>query len=365
MSRILHVVVGSGIPGYFSNAINSVLALTTDDVLGIYNYLDDEDFARASESFHGLNGDRLTMALRPNLKRSLTKTGSLYLAYNEAIDSARNKYDYLHFIQADMQLMHWDPETFEEIEVLFQRSGKNGAAPAVCISTVFECKGKWTDQYYLANLIYSPALRTHVYRGVSMSDVGVFSMRVINELNLRFGGHEVDMQGSLARLGFEMPKLRAPISAFVPWPVTVRNGKLKGLRRLKNYAQPPLLKMREGYPMSDYSKNVWMEDWVYPNGWKTLHPFWPTDTVSRKWVGRRQERIKQSGQNFWATIDGAGVVRDSVFPGRRMTPGLFELLAAVSRSYLTDSAQAVLSSLRYRFRMLTTTVSQTVKSLKD
>jgi len=352
--RLLHLVVGSGISEYFLNAVRSVQDLTDDYVLAIYNYVDETDRLKVTPHLENLQGSRSTVLLRPNENSSAVKTGSLYAAYNEAVKFAGTRFDYVNILQADMQLMHWDADTERNIDSIFKKAEANGSSQVVCVSTAFECRGKWTGEYFSENIVRDETLDSLIYVGVPMADVGIFSLKKIREFGIVFGGHETDMQEQLANLGFVMPKLDAPVAAFVPWPATVRKGKLIAQERLTRQDNLPILCLRGGYPSATSATNMWMEDWVFPNGWKTLYPYWLTDTSTHKWLHRRKEALRESGLGFWSTIDEYGLVADSRSLPRDSTPDSTKLLIEIVAYFFRDVGHKLVSSLKYRVKSFLT-----------
>jgi len=100
-SSVLHVVVGAGIIPYFRNAVESIVRNTEDVVFAVYNTISTADADRfanfvATPEF----GDRVVFTTLGN--EGASKTGSLYEAYNLAIDYASDRgFDYLNFVQGD------------------------------------------------------------------------------------------------------------------------------------------------------------------------------------------------------------------------------------------------------------------------
>ena len=347
---VLHVVVGAGIPRYFVNAIESVLSVTPHDVMAFYNYLDSQDLVQAKRMVKGFSEERLDVVFRRNTLDKGTKTGSLYSAYNEAVTRAGQRYEFVNFIQADMQLVHWGADTESEIRRIFDLSKKNEAAPVLCVGTCFECRGKWTERYCRDNVVFDQSLESFVHLGVSMADVGVFSLERLAELGISFGGRETDMQNQLAALGFKMPKLRTPVSAFIPWPATVRAGKIVGRQRIRSYPDGQLLAVTGDYPSPDIFQNIWMENWIQPSGWKTLFPYWLSDTLSTKWFRRRMEAVAESELRLWSTVDGEGRISNRIFSAIGTAPSFFGLLLSALSAMFAEIAREIPPSLRNRWR---------------
>ena len=132
--KILHLVVGFGIYEYFVNSINSVLKydkssdlliLTTGNPKlfgwrsGLSSFCFDYEHDEISKVENFIK--TLKVGNKVIIKRispvSVGKTGSLYDAYNYALNFAKkNNYNYLNVIQNDMQLLFWNNNLIKLIE---------------------------------------------------------------------------------------------------------------------------------------------------------------------------------------------------------------------------------------------------------
>lgn len=328
----LHVIVGAGIPRYFINAVESVLELTDHEILGLYNYRSLTEL----DSFEDLsNNSRVRLVFDRNTPLTSSKTGSLYASYNRALDHAVDNYDFLHLMQADMQLMHWDKEVEKKCFEIFQKSRLPGMTPAIAIRPYFDSRSRWTTARHQSVVKFDPTLSTHVLKNHSMTDCAIFDAKEITRCNLRFEGTERDMQHKLSQLGYEMPTLPTPVVAFVPWPVTVRGNKLVGKAQLKRYPKGPLLKLKAGYP-KDLSTFPWMEDWVFPRGWTALFPYWLSDIQGVKWFRRRRDFMAENGSRFWASVDESALVLPGGLARKFVTPSRSRVIALVAVALTSD-----------------------------
>ena len=350
MKPILHVIVGAGIPVYMENCVQSVLAKSPDDVLGIYNYLNSKDQREVAKLELKFDETRFSLQLQPNEVATGLKTGSLYSAYNSAIDSAVGRYELIHFIQADMQMMCWDAEVVTTLRSLFEQQPRNQQAKLICVGTSFHSRGRWTEDYAKNNLVLDDGVKPcFAYRGVSMSDAGVFNLSEIQANNIRFQGTEAEMQERLRQMGYEMKFLNSPVMSFVPWPATVRNGTVVARGRLDKYSSLPLLEISPEYPFPDIFEATkpeifWMEDWVQPNGWVSLWPYWLSDTASPKWLVRRLTACRELGVGLLSRTG-----RSQRKAGRRV-PGFGELVWALLVWSQKRVLLALSSSIRHRLR---------------
>ena len=90
MKDLLHVIVGAGVLPYLENAVSSVLTQSSDDVLAIYNQVDQADKIPSDSWLFSMKEPRLKVWERKNTLN--LKTGALYSAYNEAILHAADRY---------------------------------------------------------------------------------------------------------------------------------------------------------------------------------------------------------------------------------------------------------------------------------
>ena len=132
--KVLHLVAGFGIYEYFVNSINSVLKYDKfSDLLILitgnpkffgwkstpsnlcFDYIHDE-ILRVENFIKNLKVNN-KVTIKRIATDSIGKTGSLYDAYNYALNFAKkNNYDYLNVIQNDMQLLFWNNNLIQLIE---------------------------------------------------------------------------------------------------------------------------------------------------------------------------------------------------------------------------------------------------------
>jgi hypothetical protein len=124
--RVLHAIVGHKLPGYFFNAVNSVLSMApTDDVLVVDNASNLPALTQELQSI-AAREPRVRLLLREDNDTTFNKkVGGLYDAYNAVMEQAlRQGYDYVHIMQHDMQLLWWDaaiPQLASEIFAEYPR----------------------------------------------------------------------------------------------------------------------------------------------------------------------------------------------------------------------------------------------------
>ena len=299
-SRVLHVVVGAGIIPHFRNAIESILNVTNDEVLAIYNAISPRDF----ESFTYFKstvqyGSRVDFQVFWN--EGPSKTGSLYDAYNLAIDIAQSTdIENLNLVQSDCQLMWWSDGLVRSLDKIFTATDAVDRQKVLCVGTVFPVFGKFVGSRLEDRITFDPNLGSFVNDSAGLEDVGIFSMSAIRAVGFRFVDTEAELQERYSNRGYVVPLLDVPCVAFIPWPASVRKGKVVGTVVEPFPSGTPLLKLVDGMNPHQTeatwkTKPFWMEDWVKPNGWDCLYPYWPTSIENPKWFRRRIEASRLLG----------------------------------------------------------------------
>lgn len=308
--KFLQVVVGAGIVPYFENAVRSCIEVQHHDVLGIYNYLDRKDRDGFENFRQRYSDNRATLLSVPNDSTN-ARVGGLYGAYNDAMSHARGRYDYVHFIQSDMQLMRWTEETERQVAQLFS-SEKTSSEKILCISSAFPCRGKFTENQYRSAVFHHKVLGSMVMGGVGMADVGIWDVEKFFARKMSFYASEGAMSEDLANDGFVLPLLSHPVSAFLPWPAVVRNNKVRGDIPKVDVSRNRLLTLESGARIDSTTDIPWMENEVFPHQWSTLFPYWPTSIWVPKWVNRRSTACSELERPIFSSI-GPGSRRNSSF----------------------------------------------------
>ena len=340
--KFLQVVVGAGLTDYFENAIRACLEVQPHDILAIYNFLDDKDARRFETISTKFDNSRLTLISRPNDPTN-PRVGGLYGAYNLAMQISAEKYDFVNIMQSDMQLMFWDQNVEAEIESMFSYSNDKSRR-IVCISTAFPCRGKFLASQY-DSMLGSERSLPFQYTNSGMADVGVWSTKEFARSGLAFLGTEGAMQSKLSARGFILPVLSTPIVAFVPWPAVVRRGKIRGRQANIDLAERRLLVLRKQPSNKQDSAVPWMENSVFPNGWTTLFPYWPTAIDQLKWLQRRADACFELGVPRSSSVGSSGALASSwkILWDRNFLPRpefvLTEVLRAVVLRFWTTATR--------------------------
>lgn len=306
MSQILHVVVGAGLKHYFRNALQSVLEETPDDVFVIYNAISRKDTVDIGGLENSFPNRIVGFHLRDNTGDE--KVGGLYAAYNLALDFAQDKYDYVSFIQGDMQMMQWPHDAVQKLKVIFEP--QSNSTKVFSVTTALDCFGKFynapvnTGKSEGPNEIL-PAGKAPALGAVA--DVAVYWMDRVASENFRFSGTEEALSKQMAKRGYSQGKLDGVLLAFVPWPAVVRKSEVMG-----DEFSPPegerILKLSSANDRipGTVTNSGYQENYVVPNGYRTLFPYWPTGVENKKWVLRRWRVTQALGISFFSAIDSEG-----------------------------------------------------------
>lgn len=309
--EILHVVVGAGNVPYFLNAICSLKELGAGDIYAAYNFIDDDDRKAISRQLPELGG-LVQFEVREN--NPAARTGSLYEANNMALDYARSKYDFVSFVQADMQLMWWDSAIVSKSRALLASIGDQ---PEVSFYTQLPILGKHPSPYEQWRRDEDLSVyRTHGH-------VDVCLLPIFGNYNSKFSfvGTEEELSIRRSAEGAILFLHPFPYLAPIPFPTTLRDHK-RAPENNSNRTRIPLLKVRREFAIdfqAEESHPISMEQSVSPNGWSCLFPYWPSDTESGTWFSRRLEFSKRYGQSFFAVIGRSEKVR--LFPTSVFSPG--------------------------------------------
>ncbi|MDA8580152.1 hypothetical protein N9K72_04175 [Pontimonas sp.] len=302
-SSVLHVVVGAGIIPHFHNAIQSIIRNTEDVVFAVYNSISADD-AASFANFVATSEVDARVVLTTIENGGPSKTGSLYNAYNLAIDYATERdFDYLNFVQSDCQLMWWSDGVVNRLDEIFSAAEEADGPGVLCVGTTFPVFGKYVGSLLPSVSRFNANLGFYAAAGAAVGDVGVFSMSGIRASGFRFIGTEAELQNTYRRKN--VPSLDVPCVAFIPWPATVRNGKVTGTVVEPLPVGTPFLRLEPGFTpdlLKNYRENgtFWMEDWIAPNGWDCLFPYWPTSIENPKWLKRRLLACREWGVKPWA-----------------------------------------------------------------
>lgn len=299
--RVLHVVVGHGLPKYFLNAVRSVRLLAPDDdVLVIDNASPDQSLREALRLLAS-SEPRIELLLRStNETASNGKVGGLYLAYAEAFARAlENGYDYVHILQSDMQMLWWGPEFMHLAESLY-----SDFASCVNVHTM----GLSRDKALTDELEPTAREGTVALRGFGLTDTGLYHLGRWRELGMRFHASERSHARHYASQGLIVVCHPWPSDAQIPWPAVMRGGRQRG-REVPSSA--PLLLRPLPRPIIDAmvssSVRTPLETVCLPWGWLSLSPMWTTGLESIDYYVLRYRDLRRNRwRAAWPRYVGSG-----------------------------------------------------------
>lgn len=326
---LLNVVVGAGIPGYFTNCISSIARLCPHDTLAIYNFVDDRDLQRIELLTSERKHPNLSLIFRPN--ETIARTGSLYDAYNHAIEYALSDYRYISFIQADMQMMWWDEKIVDHCDAAREKfRGMHGGE--LCFYTQIPVRGKRVDFY--SNWGQSGHRPMRANPGAV--DVAIYPVVETFGDGFRFAGSEREFSAKASRRGISTALHPFPFLAPIPFPQTVRTQAHRA--RAKEIADMPgaILKVlpAAGHQINferDSFHPLFMEDLVVPDGWSCLTPYWPSDTSGIEWFRVRWQLAKKNHTSIFSSV-GAESGRNLRF----FEPGPWQLMRSAIGFFLRE-----------------------------
>jgi hypothetical protein len=327
--RVLHVVVGHGLPGYFMNAVRSVRAVARDDPLLIIDNASPQPELRAALSrFAEQDGNSELILRSANDVRRNRKVGSLYDAYEIAFEYAMDRgFGLLHLVQGDFQVMWWDDDLVRKTWEVY-----NAHPRCVNILTQFLSRDRrMTDD--LAASGPGPVRMKHY----GLTDTGLYHLGRWRSLGVRFSAAEQTHAKHYLDEGLEVLWHPWPTDAPIPWPAVVRNGVQRG--REVATGRPFLLRplpTRDVARVKGAAGEVWLEDAAIPWGWACATPMWVSDLGSIDyWVLRYRDARRNGLRHALPRLETRGVERADRRMGLgwcRYRPSIFRLFVAVPAS---------------------------------
>lgn len=323
--RVLHVVVGHGLPTYFLNAVRSVRAAAPADRLLIIDNASPDAGLRDELRRMAAKDDGVDVILRGanDLTRN-QKVGSLYSAYEiafaEAVDCG---FDLIHIVQGDFQVLWWDADLVAKASQIF-----DSHPDCVNIHTQFlSC-----DKVLVGELAPSHDGLMKLVR-YGLTDTGIFHLGRWQARSMRFGPKEQWHARRYLAEGLEVICHPWPTDAPIPWPAVMRNGVRRG--REVPARKPYLLKPLSGERVTSVktaARPIWLEDVCIPWGWVCATPMWVTGLDSMDyWVLRYRDARKNGVRHLLPRWERRGVGPEDRRKLRRICyyrPSVFRLFVA-------------------------------------
>jgi hypothetical protein len=321
-SRVLHVVVGHSLPMYFLNTVKSVRATAPSDPVLVIDNASPQPGLRSILKRMADEDPMIDLVLRPtNELRRNRKVGGLYDAYQIAFEyAAEQKFDLLHLLQGDFQMMWWDDD-------LIQKTSELYASHPCCVNIQMQFLShdkELTDDLALTG---DGLVKLRKY---GLTDTGLYHLSRWRTQAMQFDPNEQGHARRYLKEGHEVLCHPWPTDAPIPWPPVIRNGTQHGREVVTR--KPFLLK-----PMSSddiaYLKNAksttWLEDVCIPWGWICVTPMWVSglDSIDY-WVIRYRDARKNGFRHILPRLELRGVEGRAFPKSPRYRPSLFGLLIA-------------------------------------
>jgi hypothetical protein len=287
---------------YLKNSVESCLEFfPNDDLLILDNNSTNPKILDYLKTIH-LKYPNVKVIFRGS-NTTARKVGSLYEAYNEAIEIAiAQSYDVVNLMNDDIQVMHRDPNfltnmkniwaqdpNITNISVMFSRK----LNPDVAKQRVLHASGLG----YLPNLY-------------GVSDEGFFQVSFFAKTGFRFMNTETEHSTHMWNKGFRTLSYRDPFISFIPWPATRRKGRTIGVETPpieRFYLKPISTHLFSKLVARPLSEIPFAEDYCFPWNYSCLTPYCPTtpglEYVQMSWKRRKlpfyETRGQEYGQRRW------------------------------------------------------------------
>lgn len=288
-ARLLHVVVGHGLPVYYLNCLRALRSVApADDILVVDVASPQVELRAELERFAASDPRTELRVLGANDTGRNGKVGSLYDAYTLAFDEAIDRgFELVHLVQADFQVLWWDDEVVARGVELFERHPR-----CVNLYTALLSSDRLLGGVFGASEVDgTPTLRHY-----GVTDTGLYHLGRWRELGLEFGDDE-SVHARVAReAGLEVVCHPWPTDAPIPWPAVVRGGSIRG--REVPLVEPYLLRplgADEIAAVKEPGRATFLEDVCVPWGWVCLAPMWTTGIDSVDYWAARYHDARRNG----------------------------------------------------------------------
>ena len=323
-NRVLHVVVGAGNVDYFINCIRSVNRCKAGEIFAVYNWTSSGDRIAIEVEQAKIRGSVSRLVVQKNEQH--TRTGSLYQANNLGLEWARQGFDYVNFIQADMQMMWWDQNVLARATAITNWHGERGINN-ITFFTQLPVQGKKEKVY--DEWIWDDYANT--FRTMGFADVCLIPLFDGLNRDFTFARDEPSMSDTFFNLGAPLIYLPHPFLAPIPFPASVRDPRAKHAQ-VRGNSRINILRVNPEFSVNLLASSLHpliMEDAVFPNGWACTTPYWPSDTTTSRWLRRKYHFLKADPLSFFEVRKANG--RLSRWPFTRSNPGPLRTLTSLAK----------------------------------
>ena len=250
---------------YLRNTVESLLEyFRFGDTLVVDNGSTDQTLLRYLEE---LEGRGLSVMLRS--WKGETERPGLNDGMNDAVDFAADRgYDFIQFVQDDMQFMWHDPSILDTVQNVF-----SSRPDAVQVCPLFSNR---INRSAAEELEAIEELNGYRHASLSLRPLGFVPVKQVTEQSFRFVEETVNSQFWWER-SYRVYYLHSPVLAWIPWPSSFLNGEQQNSIRppAEKYYLKPLSPRQigrlAGRPLSQIPYH---EDYCRPWGWACLTPYW-------------------------------------------------------------------------------------------
>ena len=271
--KLLNCVLSYNRYYYLKNTVESLLEhFRFGDTVVVDDGSDDQMVKEylAKLEHEGIHVDRRERWGDPQMYQYLH--GGLYDNMDAGVKLAmEGGYDYIHFIQDDVQFVWHDPNLLKKVEHIFDT-----LPDASMVENIF-FYGIGRD-IILARLELLPQANCYHRRPHGMLDLGIASVALLKEHSFRFGnGVESTNSAWWRRHGYRTYRLHSPTMLQVPWPGVIRTSQEPsgGFKPSYKYFMKPLdegqIRRLTSRPLEEIP---FAEDYCLPWGWSCPTPYW-------------------------------------------------------------------------------------------
>ena len=323
-NRVLHVIVGAGNVVYFINCIRSVNRFEAGEIFAVYNWIGPGDLMAIEAERDEIEGSVSTLVVQKNEQD--TRTGSLYKANNLGLECARQGFDYVNFIQADMQMMWWNHNVLARTRAMTNSHRARGF-DTISFFTQLPVRGKRENVY--DGWSWDESSKTFRTNGF----VDVCLIPLFDGLNreLSFLGDERRMSKAFSEQNSALFYHSHPFLAPIPFPANVRDPQTRRIEVVGN-SRLDILRINPEFSVDLNASSLHplaMEEAVFPSGWACTTPYWPSDTTTSTWLRRKYHSLRADPLSLFEVRKANG--RLSRWPFQHSSPGPLRTLTSLAR----------------------------------
>lgn len=317
--RVLHAIVGHKLPTYFLNAVRSVRMLAPDDDLVVMDNA--SGLSGLTDQLRQLSAADEHVHLRERTINDLsrnTKVGGLYDACTEIVQYAvEGRYDLLHLMQGDMQMLWWNPAVVEKAMELYEQFPD-------CVNIATTALPQDRRLSDAVRVREGPLVELPHY---GLCDTGLYHLGRWRQREIRFHDNEQAHARAYREAGLRVLCHPWPPVAPVPWPAVVRRGIVRGREVVPRHAlllRP--LDAAEVTAVRQAADPIWLEDVCIPWGWTCLNPMATTAPESIEyWVFRYRDFRHRGWNGALPRWERRGIARGRSAWRVQRRPGLWQV----------------------------------------